>query len=229
MTRLHSAGNGTDDLHYIVFSSVLQSESVDSRYANHLQANIAALGEQINCFPCRGTIFVLLRFTKETEKTQMTSAVISCFRNFRNDAGASLVFDDISTLPMAFKQSAEAQKIGRIIEPEQPCHEFCRLITYYMISSLSAEEIERLMTPEYRRLRAFDASHGTDLLRMAEACYDCSMNITKTAAKPHVHRNTVSYRTDLIREKLEADISDMTVLSGIVRSVKIGRWLSRAK
>ncbi|MBB4681622.1 PucR family transcriptional regulator [Crossiella cryophila] len=55
-------------------------------------------------------------------------------------------------------------------------------------------------------LRAYDAEHGSDLLATLRVFLECSGSPTKTAAKLHVHVNTLRYRIARIEELTGRDL-----------------------
>jgi DNA-binding PucR family transcriptional regulator len=77
------------------------------------------------------------------------------------------------------------------------------------------EELVQALLAEY------DIEHGLSLVETAAAWYHNMLNISDTAAKLHIHRNTVTYRLDLIRNKLDIDIDDMKVLQSIALSERV--------
>ena len=65
-----------------------------------------------------------------------------------------------------------------------------------------------LIHPEVTRLAEYDAVHHTEFARTLEVWLAKERSQAKTAAALHLHRNTLTYRLQRIRELLECDLED---------------------
>ena len=81
---------------------------------------------------------------------------------------------------------------------------------YYAIPLLlekirSDEELQQLAHPDIAALRKWDMENDTDWLHTYFTYLRNDRNVVRTAAELHIHRNTLSYRLDRIRELLTAN------------------------
>ena len=90
-----------------------------------------------------------------------------------------------------------------------------------LVGQLPEEILGTLLSPDYKLLTEYDTEHGLALVETAAGWYRNMLNISATAAALHIHRNTVTYRLDLIRDKLGIAIDDMKVLQSIALSARV--------
>ena len=96
-----------------------------------------------------------------------------------------------------------------------PFRDLRQLRLYYQ------QAMDTLLSPDYKLLTEYDTEHGLALVETAAGWYRNMLNISATAAALHIHRNTVTYRLDLIRDKLGIAIDDMKVLQSIALSARV--------
>lgn len=75
-----------------------------------------------------------------------------------------------------------------------------------------------------KRLREYDKSHNTELLVTLEAFLDESESMQKTAARLHIHTNTLTYRLKRITEIMEVDLSVPSQKFMLYLDLKLLRW-----
>ncbi|MEK4749669.1 helix-turn-helix domain-containing protein [Niallia sp. FSL W8-0177] len=75
-----------------------------------------------------------------------------------------------------------------------------------------------------RNLKKYDSTHHTELLATLEAYLDESENIQKTAARLHIHPNTLTYRLKRMVEIMEVDLSVPSQKFMIYLDLKLMHW-----
>lgn len=75
-----------------------------------------------------------------------------------------------------------------------------------------------------QNLLEYDQIHKTELLATLEVYLDESESMQKTAAKLHIHNNTLSYRLKRIAEIMEVDITIPSQKFMIYLDLKLMRW-----
>ncbi|WP_449598929.1 PucR family transcriptional regulator [Niallia sp. Marseille-Q9988] len=75
-----------------------------------------------------------------------------------------------------------------------------------------------------RNLKEYDKAHNTELLATLEAYLDESENIQKTAARLHIHPNTLAYRLKRMVEIMEVDLSMPNQKFMIYLDLKLMHW-----
>jgi DNA-binding PucR family transcriptional regulator len=76
---------------------------------------------------------------------------------------------------------------------------------------LKAFKKENLMPEEIHTLFAYDEVHETELAKTLSVYLQLRNDINKTAKKLHVHRNTLIYRLNKIRDLAGVEIDDPEV------------------
>ena len=61
-------------------------------------------------------------------------------------------------------------------------------------------------------LRKYDKEHGTNLVQTLAVYFDCNGNVSIAAKKLFLHRNSLIYRMDRIKEVLNTDLRNPTEL-----------------
>ncbi len=75
-----------------------------------------------------------------------------------------------------------------------------------------------------QNLKKYDSTHHTELLATLEAYLDESENIQKTAARLHIHPNTLTYRLKRMVEIMEVDLSVPSQKFMIYLDLKLMHW-----
>ena len=78
-----------------------------------------------------------------------------------------------------------------------------------------------------RPLQAYDERQGAELVNTLEAFFDCHGNHVRTAQRLHLHRNTLLYRLERVRQVLGIDLDDAETRLALQVALKIGRVIRR--
>jgi sugar diacid utilization regulator len=91
-----------------------------------------------------------------------------------------------------------------------------------LASATNRDEVELLVREWLGDLLDYDAAHGTRLVPTLAAYYEASGHYDQTAAALHIHRSTLRYRLQRIRDVGGRDITDVAVRFNL--QVAIGAW-----
>ena len=124
-------------------------------------------------------------------------------------AGVSMPFADLTESTRYYRQSIRAVDAGILVRIPGPVFTYEDMITYYAAQTLLKRNDADEFCPEsIAIIRAYDAEHGTELCPTLEQ-YLLHVGDPVTAAKAlHVHRNTLLYRVNKVRELTGMDLSD---------------------
>ena len=102
-------------------------------------------------------------------------------------------------LATSFSQAIAAHRINDAINRRSGVHSFKEFIMVKMLEDLPkfklSEYLEMLLDPSAREI--FD---DTEMVGTAEAFFENSLNVSETARKLYLHRNTLNYRLDKIEK-----------------------------
>ena len=203
---------------FLAVSVSLPDDRKMKQYVPYLQETITGVSAYNHCFVYRGDIFLLENYDTESEHRRSREVICRLLSQYGLAAGVSNRFSDLMKLRICYDQAREARKTGAVLDPGKSIYDYRAFQIPVMLARFSREERLAMITPDYLRLKEYDEEHHTELVRTAAAWYRASMNITQTAAALHIHRNTVTYRLELIREKIGISIDRMDVLQSIVLS-----------
>lgn len=79
------------------------------------------------------------------------------------------------------------------------------------------------------QLRDYDTEHGTNLVKTLEIYFECNANVSIAAKKLFLHRNSLIYRMERIKEILNSDLKNPTELLALQVGLRVQKILqSRA-
>jgi len=81
-----------------------------------------------------------------------------------------------------------------------------------MLLGMEQHSLKNLCRETTQVLEMVDKKEGTQLVRTLEAFFRCNMNHAKTSRALFIHRNTLSYRLDRIRELADVDFENNELL-----------------
>ena len=86
-------------------------------------------------------------------------------------------------------------------------------------------ELEAFFTQSLGKVYEHDQLHGTRYIVTLEHYFFHHLNISETAKALFIHRNTLIYRIEKIKEILNTDLKNSEELLKIQLALKIGRLL----
>lgn len=147
----------------------------------------------------------------DTELSDNTDEFIKGLASFMKGAdlqcGISMVFDNPIELHTAYLQSNIAlEYAGR-----NGCMRFTGCIMDYMLHGIEGQIAHRgFMYPGLIVLLARDPEYGKELLACLETYLLCGCNVSRAAEKLFIHRHTMIYRLDYIKQVLPIDFEALS-------------------
>ena len=162
------------------------------------------------------TVFLLA--APETDKASLSNAaretaqaVVRLLAEYEVPArvGVSDSSTAVERIAAGFRQSIDCIRLGRRLAPGERVYTFDDYQIYCLLSSTMSEaDIRALYSDTIEPLDRFDRENHCCYVDTLEAYIKNRFNVTKTAAAMHVHRNTMIYQLDKIRELLALDMDD---------------------
>jgi DNA-binding PucR family transcriptional regulator len=123
--------------------------------------------------------------------------------------GVSSCYQDIMQIHQAFRQTGDIIFIGKQVHPQESIHTYRQLHIYHMLrSSMNEQELMRLYEETVFRLDEFDRQNNCNYLLTLEAYFNNRFNVSRASTELHVHRNTMLYQLDRIRDILSVNFDD---------------------
>jgi sugar diacid utilization regulator len=136
--------------------------------------------------------------------------------------GASLAFDDISLFHSYQRQAMEVLRVGSVLDSRCDLHYFHDYASTVIFSNLSESiDIKTLINPAIHKLIEFDKKNNTEYLETLKCWIENMREGNLVAKRMHIHRNTLLYRLNKIKEITDLDFSDPKTLSWLFCSLAL--------
>ncbi len=140
---------------------------------------------------------------------QFTATNIETFRDGYFRIGYSNLFNNLADIKQYYFQAKIALKIGLTQSPSIWYHKFSAITMSYMKYKLTEDIGGRyLCAPEILTLYNYDRENQTELLPTLRKYIDNQMNAIKTASELFIHRSTIVYRLERIKELTGIDFKN---------------------
>jgi len=116
---------------------------------------------------------------------------------------------DLAGLRVAVQQALDALEVGhRAGSPSSPYH-YGELGLYRLLATMQGQaEVSRFVEETLGPLLRYDSEHHTELVPSLAVYLQEHGNASRAAQELFIHRNTLAYRLDRIRELLGVDVND---------------------
>ncbi|MBM4761074.1 helix-turn-helix domain-containing protein [Bacillus sp. B15-48] len=174
-------------------------------------------------------LYIFIAHLAPTDGAQkMNHTIGQLMEKYQCFCGMSGVFTDLSVRSNFRKRAQKALEIGQKIHPEKKLYTFD---DYYLeiISSYAVAELGEIgyALPELERLIEMDRKKGTDYYHTLKTYLVLGNNISLTATKLHIHRNTLIYRLDKIEEITGVVINQQEVIRRLMAAMTL-RYVEQA-
>ncbi|MCB0083359.1 MAG: helix-turn-helix domain-containing protein, partial [Caldilineaceae bacterium] len=106
------------------------------------------------------------------------------------------------------QQARESWRLGKEWKGA-PVTYFGDLGLYQLLTTLgNSNEASRFYRKTLGRLLAYDEDKNAELVQTLEAFFECHGNLSQTALRLHIHRNTLTYRLEQISTITQLDLDD---------------------
>ncbi len=142
-------------------------------------------------------------------------------------AGFSQPFVDILKINALYQQAQSCLRLGMSAYPDQTLFFGGEMISHFLFSKCSYQELEIGVHYHIQQLFDYDAEYHTEFIATLRAYLDNDRNMAQAAAALHIHRSTFFYRIKKIEELLDISITDSHLLFLYEISFQIWDYLSQ--
>src|SRR5699024_1987085 len=114
----------------------------------------------------------------------------------------------INSIRLSYQEALEAIQFGEAKEGLDFIKHYSQLSTSDLLNLLPKEQLDNFISNTLKSLAYPKDEFTQDLKQTLKTFLDLNCNITDTADKLFIHRNTVKYRIDKCREILNKDVTD---------------------
>lgn len=121
--------------------------------------------------------------------------------------GLSRCHEGVSTITTAFKDSIKTIQMQELIKDTSLIASYFYQLPYHLLSELIHQDLEKIYDDTVKKLVLFDKENHMDLIPTLKMYYECKFNATEASKKLFLHRNTLLYRLDKIKDLLHTDLT----------------------
>ncbi|MGI6028703.1 MAG: PucR family transcriptional regulator [Candidatus Heteroscillospira sp.] len=134
---------------------------------------------------------------------------------------------DILELKRSFNEALEAIRISGFMASPQPVNWFEKLMVYNILGSgVPQDVLQKFYESSVGQLASYDKENNTNLLETLEVYLLENRNISAAAQKLYIHRNTMNYRINKIKQVLGTDFDDSEKLLKLQIGIRVMRIMN---
>lgn len=135
--------------------------------------------------------------------------VTSACNNQSVSIGIGQLYPDLMSVPKSHKEAQHALKIGRSTNGAGAITFFAELGIYRMLLQFAqSQDPNEFFCEPLQRLIEYNNQTDKELVKTIAAFLECNGNLTETSNKLFIHRNTLKYRLERIRDITQIDLDD---------------------
>ena len=154
-------------------------------------------------------LFLLMESRSKVSGSTVRMRLREVLTDYQLHAGLSRFFRHISERIYYIEQAEEALRAGMAVRPEEEVFFFTEYYPqiFFQKAKTSLSEINRI-PEELAVLRAYDSEHDTDYADTLHGYLYERNDLNRASAYLHIHRNTLRYRLEKIRQITGAEPDD---------------------
>ncbi|CEG25822.1 PucR family transcriptional regulator [Bacillus sp. B-jedd] len=142
--------------------------------------------------------------------------------------GIGRQYEKIQSIHKSFTEANEAVRLmGKFSDEGGVSHFEDHSIYHFLDSNINNQKMEEFFLKRLGKVYEYDHTHGTSFIETLENFFHNNQNISETAKAMYLHRNTLIYRIEKIKEIMDTDLKSAEELLQIQLSLKIFRLLNK--
>lgn len=203
--------NGLFRILFIPLSST-QDQTFDF-YSKILEKKV-----DVSSFFFANALVAVLHYPGETDFQSIKNSIASFLSDNALSAGLSNEFRNLSDLQEFYQQAEVAFEFGK---GGVQIHLYCDYMLNHILSFCSRENILLLCHDSVIRLKQVDIEKNTEYFKTLHIFIKNERSLKKTSQELFIHRNTLIYRLDKIRDMLNIDLDSADTRLHILLSYKL--------
>lgn len=139
--------------------------------------------------------------------------------------GMSDSFEDLYQFNTYFKQAQATLRLHELVNPHNQICFYEQYKSYHMFERFTTEELLLFCHQLVLKLKHVDEKNNTDYVETLRSYLYFQKSIQKTASHLFVHRNTINYRIQKIKEITEFNLDQYDLDAHILQSCEIIRFI----
>lgn len=212
--------------YFMVLHIPILKDDINIYYLDYLQESFENATIYAKTVVFKDSIVLLLNFDSAKESASGLDNLSRVLQNNELIAGMSRPFDQLFDLNRYYQQAMAAYYVGESLHQEDLIHAYDQLAQYHLISEVARHHnIDDFRDPGYDHLQKYDQDNNTDYLATLYQYIMCACSVSRTAARLHLHRNSISYRLEKISEITGYDLTNGNDIYKFLMSARIAQWL----
>jgi len=208
---------------YVLAIDTLNDQYYTSAYFTHIRNLIKYLLQDSETILFKQyTVVFFCHDSKKGSIRDQLADVIEVLKKYRFFSGLSMCFNNLIKVRKYYLQSITALELGRSINKDELFYFYDEYYIYNLLNTYSKNEnIIDFCHPALFSLIEYDRENNTDYAYTLYAYLNNEKKLTKTANHIHLHRSSVEYRINKIKELVNIDLDNMDNFLHILLSFKI--------
>lgn len=234
---IHLQSEELDQYEDIVASRV-QMENKSKECVNLVYKNSKIVNGEITCFYRNNRIIILIGqhvnkppiSTNEAKQygAEIHKILEQQIMNMTFLIGIGRQYEKIQSLHKSFSEANESIRLIKKFNDRKAISHFEDYTVYHFLdSNIKDIELEDFFMKHLGKIYEHDKLHGTDYIHTLENYFMNNLNISETAKAMFLHRNTLIYRIEKIKEILDSDLKNSEELLQMQLALKIYRLLNK--
>jgi hypothetical protein len=180
-----------------------------------------------HCIIYRNTLVMLIsQEQKELLSDSFLQSVMKLLEEADMIGGISNRFQNIEELNIYYKQACQAIKAGRKIRKDRLLFDYGSMCCYHLFDIVrQSEDLLKFCDPKLLDIIRYDSEYNTYYAMTAAVYFTTNMNPALTAKRLDIHRNTIDYRINRLKELFDIRFDDNETTFSFEMSFRILRFL----
>jgi DNA-binding PucR family transcriptional regulator len=175
-----------------------------------------------------GRQMVVLGVNLHDNKSFKNTEIIRRFlRNHSLKIGISDFFYGIELFQQHLQQAKAALRLGQRVQSDDELFDYAHYRFDHLLESIGPQEenLDNFIHQSLKQLKEHDECHKGELFITLKALIENGCNLKNTCQTLHIHRNTLGYRIDRIKDLIQLDLSQPELLFDLAYSFRIDDYL----
>lgn len=211
------------------YFKVLSIVSSNQSHFVYLCNEINMLSDNLTAFVYNTQMVVIINYLENNNLNFYLQEIYKIIGEYNCVVGISRSFLSLRKLRIYLRQAVNARQYGVLLKEEHNYFHYSRYQYYDMLMHYDKQEWSSLLSREYLILKDYDSINNTDLTSTCIAYYLEGLKVSKASEVLHIHRNTLMYRLETIKEIINCDVNDVQILDSIYHSNMIDKLIEATK
>lgn len=188
---------------------VLSEKNQDNLLFSRMKSQIVKESSNILYYEKAQKLYLLFHHLGDAN---LNPSFLSLINQSDSYCGVSTVFDSLEQREAFIQQANLAHDTARLLNRSSQCTYYSESLSEaFLLHPLKEFRQENVIPEELQNLFVYDRLHETELTKTLKIYLYLRNDINKTSSALHVHRNTLIYRLNKIRDLTEVEIDEPEV------------------